>query len=381
MRKEIEFNGKKIILVGTAHISQESINEVKQAIQEHVPDTVCVELCKTRYESIQQKDRWKNMDIFKVVKEGRAPLLMGNLILSAFQKKIGDQLGIQPGAEMVQAVSLAKETGAEILLADREVSITLKRTWRKLSFWEKIKLLSEILGKMFASSDIDKEEIEKLKQSDVLTSMIEEMGKQFPVVKEVVIDERDQYLAHKIANTRGNTIVAVVGAGHCPGIEKHLGAKTNIKDLEVVPETKKWGYILTWVLPVLVIGVIVIAFFQFDADVSIEMIKGWVLVNGILSAIGAIIAGAHLVTVIVAFIAAPITSLNPTIAAGWVAGLTEAWIRKPKVSDFENLATDIISFSGFRRNEITKILLVVVLCNLGSMIGTFVGVSWVFSLF
>ncbi|MBU2512966.1 TraB/GumN family protein [bacterium] len=374
MKEEIIFGSKKIILVGTAHISRESIEEVEQVIAEVQPDTVCVELCASRYESIRNADRWKSMDIVKVIKQGKAPMLMANLILSAFQKKMGDKLGVKPGAEMIAAITKAEEIGAKIVLADRDLTITLKRAWGNLSFWEKMKLMFQILLGIFESPDISEDEVEALKQGDMLTEAIETMSKELPGIKSVLIDERDHYQASKISMAAGEIIVAVVGAGHVPGIKKYIGKPIDLSKLETLPPKGKVGKYLKWIIPALIFALIGYGFWGMETNVSLEMIKRWVLVNGVLSALGAAIAGGHILTIIAAFIAAPITSLNPTIAAGWVSGLTEAWIRKPKVEDFENLANDITSIKGFRSNEITKILLVVVFSNLGSTIGTIVGI-------
>jgi pheromone shutdown-related protein TraB len=374
MKEEIIINNKRIIVVGTAHISKDSIEEVKEVISEYQPDTVCVELCESRYETIRNADRWKKMNIVKVIKEGKAPMLMANLVLSAFQKKMGDQLGVKPGAEMIAAIDAAEEAGAEIVLADRDLATTLKRAWGNLSFWEKMKLMFQILVGLFESPEISEEEVEELKQTDMLTEAIETMAKELPGIKSVLIDERDVYQAVKISEANGETIVAVVGAGHVPGIKSHLGKSVNLSELETIPVKGKVGKYIKWFIPILILGLIGYGFFKMDTDVSFEMIKLWVLANGIFSALGALLAGGHIVTILVAFVAAPITSLNPTIAAGWVSGLTEAWIRKPKVDDFENLANDITSIRGFRANGVTKILLVVVLSNLGSTIGTFVGI-------
>lgn len=380
MREDLTIEGKKIILVGTAHISDDSIKEVESVIQEVQPDSVCVELCASRYESIRNADHWKNMDIVKVIKQGKAPMLVMNLILSAFQKKMGDKLGVKPGAEMVKAITIAEDVGSEIVLADRDITITFKRAWGNLSFWEKMKLFTQMLLSVFESPEISKEEVEELKNKDILTEAIEMLAKSFPGIKSVLIDERDRFQASKIMEAEGETIVAVVGAGHVPGIIRHIEEKIDRSELETIPPRSKVGRIIKWGIPLVIMAIIGYGFFQIDADVSLEMIKRWVLVNGILAALGALIAGGHILTVISAFLAAPFTSLNPTIAAGWVSGLTEAWVRKPKVEDFENLAKDITSIRGFRKNEITRILLVVVLSNLGSSIGTFIGLPLIASL-
>jgi len=380
MKKELEIDGRQYVLVGTAHISRESIDEVSRVINEVRPDTVCIELCSSRYESIRNSDHWKNMDLIKVIKEGKAPMLMMNLILSAFQKRMGDKLGVKPGAEMIRAIESAEEIKAAIVLADRDVTVTFKRAWGKLTFWEKIKLMGQILMSVFENPDITQDEVENLKEGDMLTEAIDLMAKELPGIKSVLIDERDQFQAARIRAAAGEKIVAVVGAGHVPGIVQYMLNPGDISELELIPPPGKVGKILKWVIPISILAIIGYGFFAIDTDVSLEMIKRWILANGILSAIGALIAGGHLLTVLTAFVAAPITSLNPTIAAGWVSGLTEAWIRKPKVHDFENLARDITTVRGFRKNEITRILLVVVFSNLGSSIGTFIGIPLITSL-
>jgi len=380
MREDLNVAGKKIVLIGTAHISNESIEEVESVIEEVEPETVCVELCSSRYESIRNADHWKNMDIVKVIRQGKAPMLVMNLILSAFQKKLGDKLGVKPGAEMVKAINIAEDVGAEVVLADRDISITFKRAWGNLSFWGKLKLFSQILLSAFESPDISEEEVEELKNKDMLTEAIEMLAKSFPGIKSVLIDERDRYQASRIMDAEGGKIVAVVGAGHIPGIVRHIGEEIDLTELETIPAPGKIGKIFKFGIPVAIIAIIAYGFFQMDADVSIEMIKRWILANGILAAFGAFLAGGHIITIISAFLAAPITSLNPTIAAGWVSGLVEAWVRKPKVEDFENLAKDITSIRGFRKNKITRILLVVVLSNLGSSIGTFIGIPLIATL-
>lgn len=380
MKKEFTLDDKRFILIGTAHISRESIQEVAETIYDVKPDAVCVELCANRYESIRKSDHWKNMDIVKVVREGKAPMLMMNLILSAFQKRMGDKLGVKPGAEMVKAIEVAEETGSRIVLADRDVTITFKRAWGNLSIWGKLKLIGQIIMSLFENPDISEDEVEHLKEGDMLTEAIELMAKELPGIKTVLIDERDRFQASRILAAEGETIVAVVGAGHVPGIVRYMQAPVETESLETVPPPGKTGKILKWGIPIGILAIIGYGFFGMDTDVSLEMIKRWVLANGILSAAGALLAGGHLLTVLAAFVAAPVTSLNPTIAAGWVSGLTEAWIRKPKVEDFENLAQDITSLRGFRSNDITRILLVVVLSNLGSSVGTFIGIPLITSL-
>ncbi|MBC8259595.1 MAG: TraB/GumN family protein [SAR324 cluster bacterium] len=370
---EICFEEKKILLIGTAHISQSSVDEVNHVIEQEKPDTVCIELCSSRHQAVLEKDQWKNMDIFKVVREGKSFLLFANLIMTAFQKRLGSQLGVKPGAEMLEASKAADRVGAELVLADRDVKITLQRTWRGMTFWGRMKVLSQLLASLFVREEISKEEIEKLKESDALSEAMQMLAEQSPEMKRILIDERDQFMAEKIKQTQGKRIVAVVGAGHVKGLTAELEREHNLSELETVPPPGKLGTWLKWGIPALIVSLIGYGFFTVETDVSIEMIQRWFLINGTLSALGTAIAFGHPITIATAFVAAPFTSLNPAVAAGWVAGLVEAFLRKPQVRDFENLADDITHLKGFWQNNITRILLVVMFANLGSAIGTFLG--------
>ena len=370
---EILIDEKQILLIGTAHISQSSVDEVNDVIEQEKPDTVCIELCASRHQAMMDKDQWKNMDIFKVVREGKSFLLFANLIMTAFQKRLGSQLGVKPGAEMLAAAQASERVNSELLLADRDVKITLQRTWRGMPFWGRMKVLSQLLASLFIREEISKEEIEKLKESDALSEAMQILADQSPDMKRILIDERDQFMAEKIRQAPGKRIVAVVGAGHVKGLTGELEREHNLAELETLPPPGKLGIWLKWGIPTLIVGLIGYGFFAVDTDVSIEMIQRWFLINGTLSAIGTAIAFGHPITVATAFVAAPFTSLNPAVAAGWVAGLVEAFLRKPRVRDFENLADDITHLRGFWQNNITRILLVVMFANLGSAIGTFAG--------
>ena len=365
---------KEIILVGTAHVSLESADLVANVIEEEKPDTVAVELCESRYQAMTEKNRWQETDLIKVIKEKKAFLLLSNLMMASFQKKIGKKLGIKPGEEMLRAIKAAKEMEAEIHLADRDVRTTLSRTWRFMGLWTKIKLLLQLITSMGEMGDIEKEDIEKLKQQDVLETLLSELGKTLPELQQVLIDERDQYLAYKIRTAPGKKIVAVVGAGHVPGIKKYWHEPVDMADLETIPPKGKWGGVLKWGIPSLVILLIILGFYMAGANAGADMIKWWILANAVLAGLGAAVALAHPLTVAAAFIASPITSLNPMVAAGWVAGLVQVFLVKPKVKDFERLPEDIVSVKGFWRNKITRILLIVVLTNLGSSLGAFVAI-------
>jgi pheromone shutdown-related protein TraB len=365
---------REIILIGTAHVSRESANLVQSVIKAEKPDTVCVELCQSRYQAIVQKNQWQEMDIIRVIKEKKAFLLLSNLMLASFQKRLAQNLDIKPGQEMITAIETAQAAGAEICLADRDIRVTLSRTWRIMGFWDKVKILTQLVLSLGDVEEITEEEVERMKEQDILENLLEEVAHSLPVVKSILIDERDQYLAEKIKTAPGKRIVAVVGAGHVRGIKMNWDKTASLTDLEKIPPTGKLGNLLKWGLPLLICGIFITGFYYGGSKASSDMIMFWLLANGILAGIGAVAALAHPMTIISAMLAAPITSLNPMIAAGWVSGLIEAFIRKPRVSDFETLSDDIVSVKGFWTNKVTRILLVVVFTNLGSTIGTLVAI-------
>ena len=380
MIHRLDSENKEIILLGTAHVSKESAQLVKDVIEEERPDTVCVELCESRYKAIREKEMWQDTDIVKVIREKKSFLLLTNLLLASFQKRIAKKFDVKPGQEMIQAIETGETVGAKIHLADRDIRITLSRTWRTMGLWSKLKLFFQLILSMGEVDEISEEDIEKIKQKDVLETLLADVGKSLPVLKDILIDERDRYLAHKIKTAPGNKIVAVVGAGHVPGIKRYWNADIDIKALEQLPPKGKSTGILKWMIPAVILGLFVAGFFYGGAATGKDMIKYWLLANGILAGLGAAIAFAHPLTIISSILAAPLTSLNPMIAAGWVSGLVEAFSRKPKVRDIESLPEDILSIRGFWRNKVTRILLVVVFTNLGSAIGTFVALPLIVKL-
>jgi pheromone shutdown-related protein TraB len=374
MIHRLDFENKEIILLGTAHVSKESAQLVKDVIEEEKPETVSVELCESRYQAIRQKEMWQDTDIVKVIREKKTFLLLANLLLASFQKRIAKKLNIKPGQEMIQAIETGEAVGAKIHLADRDIRITLSRTWRTMGLWSKFKLFFQLILSIGEVDEISEEDIEKIKQEDVLETLLADVGKSLPVVKDILIDERDRYLAHKIKTAPGNKIVAVVGAGHVPGIKKYWNADVDIKTLDHLPPKGKTFGILKWIIPAAILVLLFSGFFYGGVNTGKDMIKWWILANGLLAGLGALIAFAHPFTILSSVLAAPLTSLNPMIAAGWVSGLVEAFSRKPKVKDIENLPEDILSIRGFWKNKVTRILLVVVFTNLGSALGTFVAI-------
>jgi len=377
----LNYDGKEIIIIGTAHISKESSYLVERVITDEKPDTVCVELCPMRFEALKRRDQWKDMDIVRVIREKRTSLLLSQLLLASLQKKMAQKFNINPGEDMLRAVAKAEELKSEIVLADREIRITLLRTWRRMRFFSKVKLLPEMLLSLFITEDITEEDIEKLKQQDALELAMRAISDKLPEVKTTLIDERDQYMAQAIGKAPGRKIVAVMGAGHVAGVMNNLGKDIDIKPLLEIPPASPWLRIIGWAFPVFIIGIFIAGFFLSGPRASMNMILGWSAVTASFSGLGALLLLAHPLTIIASALAAPITTLHPLIAAGWVAGLAEATVRKPKVGDFLDLAADITSVRGFFRNKITRILLLVAVVNLTTSMGTFVAIPVIMRFF
>lgn len=365
-------NGKTIHLIATAHVSHVSAKEVKETIDLLQPNSVCIELDSQRYETLNNPSLWEETDIIEVIKQKKTGYMLANLVLSSYQKRIAKKMDIQVGKEMIQGIQSAKENHAEIVLADRNIQTTFSRIYRQLSFFEKMKLIALLTTSLFDDEDISEEDIENLKQSDVLESSIQSISKQFPIVAEVLIHERDQTLAYNIKNAPGPVVVAVLGAAHVPGVSKELYLDQDIQSLLSVPPKKASSKFIGWIVPLFIL-IMILSLFNLDSSIGLQQLSRWILLNGSLSALGVLLAKGHILSILTAFIAAPITSLNPLLAAGWFAGLSEAILRKPKVKDFQSISEDLNSFSGFYNNRVTHILLVVVFANLFSTLGTIIG--------
>ena len=370
----IKFRDKEILLVGTAHVSRESADLVERTILKEKPDTVCVELCRDRLEAMRQQDRWQEMDIVKVIREKRTSLLLAQLLMASFQKKMARKFQIQPGEEMRRAVRLAEETGARLVLADRAIRVTLLRAWRKMSFWSKVRVLPDMIVSLFISDDVTEEDIEKLKERDALELALKALGERLPALRTTLIDERDQYLARRIGEAEGRKIVAVVGAGHVPGIQSQMGLTVDLDLLDRIPEQGRFAHAAAWAFPLAIISIFGAGFFFSGGQASINMLASWSMITATCAAVGALVLLAHPLTIFASALSAPIATLHPLIATGWVAGLTEATIRKPQVKDFLNLAEDITSFRGFFRNKITRILILIALVNVTTSVGTFIAI-------
>jgi len=395
---------KNIVLIGTAHISRESIEEADRIIREEKPGMVCVELDEGRYGAISQKDSWENLNVSKILKEGKGFLLIANLVLAGFQRRMGIGLGVKPGDEMKTAIETAEELKIPFRLCDREVQTTLRRAWARCGFWSKCKLLASLLASAFSTEKLKPEEIENLKNRSELDGMMSELSGYLPEIKQTLIDERDRYLAAKIwlaatepppenspadrsADSNNSLIAAIVGAGHMQGIKAHLekiaaGEESpDVSELDIIPPPSLFSKIARWIIPVLVVALIVTGFFVSGAEKSFEMILRWILWNGSLAAIGSIIALGHPLAIIASFIGAPITSLNPFIGIGIISGLIQATLRKPRVTDAQTISEDISSIKGLYSNRVLHALWVFFLSSLGSSIGTFVSIPAIISRF
>lgn len=378
--RRITLENREIILVGTAHVSRESIDEAVASIREESPDRVCVELDEGRLQALENEKGWQELDISKVLREGKGFLLLANLVLSSFQRRIGDDMGIRPGDEMKASLEAAREAGITTALVDRPIHVTLRRAWAMNGLWGKAKLLATLVSSAFSDEKIGESEIENLKDQGAMDAMMEELAAYMPKVKEVLIDERDRYLASRIWEAGGQKSVAILGAGHLPGTEAYLRelaagtASSDTADIASVPPKSAGSKLAGLLFPALIAALIVAGFFTGGAVTSLDMLVRWLLWNGTLAALGTIIALGHPLAVATSFIGAPVATINPFMAVGLLSGLAQAWIKKPQVRDMEHLATDVSSVKGFYKNRISHVLLIFFLSSLGGAIGNFIAV-------
>jgi pheromone shutdown-related protein TraB len=368
----LDLDGKEIILIGTAHVSRHSADLVKEVIEAEKPDSVCLELDEQRYQTITEGNKWKDADIFKIIKEKKSTLLLINLVLSSFQKRIAKQFGINAGQEMIQGIASAKAAGANLVLADRNIQTTFSRIWHGVGFGGKFRLISEIVFSIFNTEEITEEDLEKLKSQDMLNSILNDLTASFPKLKRPLVDERDQYLAQKIKEAPGNKIVAVLGAAHIPGIKEEIYKEHDLPALSQLPAGSRVPIIIGWAIPITILALIAYTFIVHPAA-GIQQSINWILWTGSFAALGAALALGHPLSILAAFVAAPLTTLHPLLAAGWFAGLAQAYVRRPSVREFENLSEDIYSLKGFWNNKVTRILLIVTFANIGASVGTIIG--------
>ncbi len=371
----IEHENQTILLVGTAHISKESVELVKTVIEQEQPDCVCLELDDKRHHALTQKKKWQSLDLKEIIRNKQLSTLLVSLLMASYQKRLGGQMGVSPGAELLAAAQTANEYHIPISLCDRDVRITLRRAWKSTSLFKKGYLLASLFASLFDKSDITEEKLTELKQKDVLAQLMDEMGETLPDLKRVLIDERDIFLVEKIKASPGKHIVAVVGAGHVEGMKKRFTSdnKNKIHDISQIPPISKGIKFFGWAVPLLIIGSIIIIGLRNGASAAGENALFWIVANGVPAACGALLAFAHPLTTIAAFASAPITSLTPVIGAGYVTAFIQVMTRPPMVKEFESAGDDVATFRGWWKNKLLRVFLVFLLTGLGSAIGTWIG--------
>jgi len=373
--QRVRVAGRDFLLVGTAHISRESQDLVRETIERERPDRVCIELDARRYEALSQPERFENLDLREVIRRRQLGTLLLNLVLAAYQRRLGGALGVLPGAELQEAARVAEEHGIPVSLCDRDVRVTLRRAWHATSFWRKWWLLASLLSGIFEPQELSEEDLRELRQQDVLSKLLQEMGAAFPGLKSVLIDERDRYLAHKMREAPGDKVVAVVGAGHLQGVRQALldEGPVDVDALEQMPPPGHALRLFGWGIPLVILGSLAWIGFQQGAAAAGENLQFWILANGLPAMLGATLALAHPATVAVAFLAAPITSLTPVVGVGYVTAFVQAYYRPPLVRELRNVSHELASASAWWRNRLLRIFLVLILTTIGSLIGTWIG--------
>jgi pheromone shutdown-related protein TraB len=380
----VEHGGRTFWLVGTAHVSRRSVEEVRQVVEAVRPDTVAVELCQARYESLTDEHRWAKLDIFEVIRRGRFLFLLASLALTAWQRRMGAALGVRPGAELLEGVRAAEEVGAAVELIDRDVNRTLSRAWAAVGWWRRLQLLSGLLQSFLEPAGkeddtVTEAQIEGLKEEGRLQDMMGEFARALPEVKAALIDERDWFMVERLRQVPGQRVVAVVGAGHVPGMVAAFDQTHDLAALDAPPRPSPWIPLLKWGLPALVLAAFAVGYVRTQGQSLEYMLWAWIVPNAVLAGLMTLVAGGRALTVLAATVASPITSLNPLIAAGFVAGFVEAWLRRPTVEDAERMPDDIQTWRGLHRNPFTRVLIVALAANIGSALGAWVGAAWLFS--
>ncbi|MEM8962589.1 MAG: TraB/GumN family protein [Acidobacteriota bacterium] len=376
----VEQNGRRLVLVGTAHVSQESVELVRRVIEREQPDAVCVELDQQRYQALAEQRKWESLDVKEIIRRKQLTTLLVNLLLAAYQRRLGHELGVEPGRELLEATKVADELGVPVVLCDRDVRITLRRAVRKTPFFRRIWLLATLIAALFEKPDLTEEQLEELKQQDVLNELMAELGRFMPQLKTTLIDERDSYLATKILRAKGDNLVAVVGAGHLKGMRERIeaGEEADLPSLEVIPPASKMWKVFLWLIPTLILGSIAWIGYTQGTDAAGANISFWILANGIPAAIGAILALSHPLTILTAFLASPLTSLTPLIGASYVCAFVQVYMRPPTVGELRHVGQDIGKIHKWWSNRLLKVFLAFLLPGLGSTIGSWVGAVGIF---
>ncbi len=378
--RKLTVNNKEIILIGTAHISNVSANLVKDTIESENPDCVCLELDEKRYKSMVNSKKWENLNLKEIIKKRQLSTLLVNVVLSAYQNKLAKKMGVKPGTEFLTASKTCKELNIPIELCDRDIRITLRRTWHSLTFIEKLKLIFSDTGQKI-EGEMSEEMLAELRKTDVISKMINDVGKSIPSLIRVLIDERDDYLAENIRNAPGDKIIAVVGAGHMNGIVNILttGKKINREKIEKIPKASPVLKIIGWGIPLIIIGSIAFIGYSQGITKAWDNILIWIFANGVPSMLGAIVALAHPATIISAFLGAPLTSLSPVIGAGYVTAFVQFYFMPPVVKNFTTIGEDVYKLRMWWSNRLLQIFLVFILTGLGSALGTYLGAYNIFS--
>lgn len=373
--RRLELGDRELILVGTAHVSRSSVDLVRRVIENEKPDCVCVELDAHRFESLAKAKTWEALDLKQIIRKKQLATLMLNLLLAAYQKRLGGELGVMPGQELLEATQVAEAHDIPIELCDRDVRVTLRRAAHATSLFRKLLLMSELLVAMFAGPEISEEQLEELKEQDVLSELMEELGRQLPSLKRVLIDERDSYLSERLKRSSGQRIVAVVGAGHLEGIQRALARDepVDLDELSQIPPVSPWWKVAGWAVPVVILGALGWIGWTQGPEQMGEDLKFWILANAVPTALGGLIALAHPLTVLAGFLSAPITSLTPVIGAAYVTAFVQAYVRPPTVKEFQTVAEDLLEPKKWWQNKLLKIFLAFLLPGFGSMLGSLLG--------
>ena len=371
----VEQDGRQFILVGTAHISRASVELVHQVIAREKPDCVCVELDAKRYESLSEKKRWKTLDLKQIIRNKQLSTLMINLVLASYQKKLGDQLGVMPGSELLEAATTAQALDIPVSLCDRDVRVTMRRAWKTTSFWRKNYLVASLIASLFEETEITEEKLKALKETDVLSELLAELGQALPELKTVLIDERDTFLAEKIKRARGKKIVAVVGAGHIQGVKQALAEdrSSQMEEINSIPPVSPVWKAVGWLIPATILGSIGVIGYNKGFAVAGENLLYWILATGTPSALGALLGMAHPLTILAAFAAAPLTTLSPVIGVGHVTAFVQVMVQPPQVHEFETVLGDISKIRKWWGNKLLRVFLAFVLPTFGGMIGVWIG--------
>jgi len=344
-------------------------------IERERPDRVCIELDAQRYKALSEKTHWESLDVKHLIRDKQLAPLLANLVLASYQKKLGGILDVAPGTELLEAAKAAEELGIPISLCDRDVRVTLRRAWASMGFFKKSQLMSTLAVSLFETPEVDEEALRKLREQDVLSELMRELGEAMPTLKRTLIDERDAFLTAKMKEAPGETVVAVVGAGHVEGIKRLLPepASVDLEEINTVPPVSPVWKWVGWGIPALILGSLVFIGITKGPGVAGENLGYWIVANGVPCTIGALLARAHLAVIASAFFVAPVTSLTPVIGAGYVLAFAQAWFRPPVVKELERLTDDFGAPAQWWRNRMLKVFLVFVLTTLGSLIGTWVG--------